>query len=1217
MKKKFSFKWFGLVSTSLATITGGIVVADQLASLSVPAQTITPSRLNPQAATAAVQTDFFNNLVSGNIKKIDSGTKSFNLTNEAGVTSSVSFTQNDLIGGRNSRTRLAQNLNGVTNNLDKMTVQEFLNEVNAIIAPFKNRWKILGYHADLQASVMSSRAIMLDGIFTSSAWEYPKSPSTQQEKLDGDLYYWGSITTRARVSKEDASGNSIYSALQNIRDIGFLQQQVGTKYSQVDVLSSSNVPRHIYFKFPQGANCDTVLIPPQDVWRDQGNGVYEFTIADDWSNSPKIYPFDDINNQLAGVNRVVARVRVERVPDLLINPVTYEVINAEYATRRTEASDYLYDYFSGDIPESGSYQKLQSASDFESARAAAVQKVRTLRNSPKYKASLDRYQTNFKDTPVEQIVENVDNVATKYNVERYTYTPPRRILGKYQNYVVSYGNISQARVYTGVGELFGQMLEFDPTSGVKTKKRADGSPYAATDQAAIGLKLRLDPHFVALLQKIDAVNAVILSARAIQEAQPLGLYEDEFMQLIKPLWNFSFDPSTAKTGQDLITQLHTYRDDGTVSPLLTEIRELLGEQRTGATAAQLAFYHDLPELISTYLRNTQLMFEVSQSGKAPQNPWAFTANQFVPVTIDDASQKANAEMFANNTASLTFSRVILQNLSEPEESRQLFDWEHLLRDYPDNNTLTIKNKNLSYVIDYQADGKSMAPVAQTNTNFIVTDNLDTTGFVASDYAEPNTVTNGKSILTAVMQANLRGDLVLPLIQEESTRVLSANWETDPAITEQGALVMLVSRYGLSLAPNDVTGEFYALISITNSNALSSYGTVQDPVIIPGAMWFVKQNPNSATREYLVKFYAAKRTIRPDAIDIGADVKAGTISLTAQIANKAVGTATLTLLKDSQANYARSQTLSLKLGRNTQFDLLKVQQNNQLQHQLTDALSEFGLAVNTNTISFNSQTQGLKFDVVPFTQSTISLAYAGASGKLVVQPVLNGQKQTATYALSYKIGQLADGSYKLNLAFDYPPSQTILARYFEPFDTEIIDALTKQINADQDRFVVSNLKVNFKNLSAQADITPINQTPFNIDLPDWVIPVVIATALIVVAAAISGAVFGILKRKKKQRLVATTVLDVVPQDDSQKLPDEQPPVSKADSNDSEGVIEETAEAQTTKVDSELTAPIKTSTASDAKWVSPPVIKLKQVAAPPIRHRQAAERLQEQTPAQAKC
>lgn len=296
------------------------------------------------------------------------------------------------------------------------------------------------------------------------------------------------------------------------------------------------------------------------------------------------------------------------------------------------------------------------------------------------------------------------------------------------------------------------------------------------------------------------------------------------------------------------------------------------------------------------------------------------------------------------------------------------------------------------------------------------------------------------------------------------------------------LKRLAEEFALDYAPDDRTGAFYALITITNSNDLSSIGDAENREVIPGTMWFVSQADDTPTRQYLVKLCAARRTVLPDAVTFTASADGNGLSASFTNAGKQIAAASISLAKNEEGVFAGNQRTALSAGKYASFDLSDISANGKLQSGLEDALADLGFAMEAGGVTFDEPTQELAFSVVPFDEASIQIGFAHSVGAMLLQYAVNGVHESPKYAIGYHLDKTPEGC-SLSLAFDRKPTAAMLAHYIMPFKKQIEAELQKQINAAQTDVVVSDLQIDFETMSSQANFTALDGGANGAEIPD--------------------------------------------------------------------------------------------------------------------------------------
>lgn len=286
----------------------------------------------------------------------------------------------------------------------------------------------------------------------------------------------------------------------------------------------------------------------------------------------------------------------------------------------------------------------------------------------------------------------------------------------------------------------------------------------------------------------------------------------------------------------------------------------------------------LPSAVKQALSN-DIDADISYGGTTETLPiWSASTQSFNSLNFD--LTKTSNDLLADDEAEVTISNIrftdsnsattdaltdnlnFINNNVNQNLSYTLSEFNNY---YPNNNAITTNGDSLVYKIKYNPDFANWTASSSqiAGQGIAITSSNDTTGYDASDYTNSTSITTKQNNINEAIR-DFFNSVTTPtidptkiaIVTNENNNIGFVGASYSGYVT---AIEQIVNSNNLDLDPNDDTGNFYALVTIDNSqNFLNPEGDSNETVI-DGTVWYVGQNQsNHESRTYLVKMNAAKK-----------------------------------------------------------------------------------------------------------------------------------------------------------------------------------------------------------------------------------------------------------------------------------------------------------------------------------------------------------------------
>lgn len=674
------------------------------------------------------------------------------------------------------------------------------------------------------------------------------------------------------------------------------------------------------------------------------NKKVNFNVADSGGSTSTIIKKEGIVSAKK-FYRSVIQIEAEFMPQIKFNEKTFEISNKIDEVLIKNEAKYIY----LTIDKKGQNQSIIDAKTFKNTKEKILNYLDELVNNKYYKKIINQYLNKKNNEVLTKLKVEENTISAKYGIKQYHYKIPEEIVTTYNTYFVNKNEnkLTEIYKYKGIANLIANKLRLDPNYGVKFK--TSKQVYKNGDENKVGLKFKLEDDFVNGIKEIKKINKIIKQ-----------LKEPEDNQFKNLLINFKINSENAKKIFELKKEKNKYLeaiknfDLSNNDELVSKIQKIISDSNKGLDESIINFYHELPDLVDDLLEQVTIKADIKYSDNTIIKTNLFELGKFKFIDIEDLKYN-NQKNISNNTVQITLSNIYFDNQIYKSENIDKVNYNELLEEYGQNNTIISNLNYLTYQIYYRKNFKNIDHINSNALDFKINSNIDNYGFLASDYFNNYLESNKKDLIKSAIQNNLNsssGSLIIDPKEIEiiDKKSLDKNKEFNQNLNE------LIDKYQINLNPNDKTGTFYAIVKIKNSNDLKFFKANDNSEIYPNSLWFLKQDElNLNIRYYLVKLYASKKNFNLNDFEIQTDLNKIVFK------NDENEIFNLNLEKDEFDKTNNIQNLKLP-----EDKYLKIEFDNETSANLINkielSLTKFNILLNTNKSFFDFSNKSLHLEI---------------------------------------------------------------------------------------------------------------------------------------------------------------------------------------------------------------------------------------------------------------
>lgn len=799
------------------------------------------------------------------------------------------------------------------------------------------------------------------------------------------------------------------------------------------------------------------------------NKKVNFNVADSGGSTSTIIKKEGIVSAKK-FYRSVIQIEAEFMPQIKFNEKTFEISNKIDEVLIKNEAKYIY----LTIDKKGQNQSIIDAKTFKNTKEKILNYLDELVNNKYYKKIINQYLNNKNNEVLTKLKVEENTISAKYGIKQYHYKIPEEIVTTYNTYFVNKNEnkLTEIYKYKGIANLIANKLRLDPNYGVKFK--TSKQVYKNGDENKVGLKFKLEDDFVNGIKEIKKINKIIKQ-----------LKEPEDNQFKNLLINFKINSENAKKIFELKKEKNKYLeaiknfDLSNNDELVSKIQKIISDSNKGLDESIINFYHELPDLVDDLLEQVTIKADIKYSDNTIIKTNLFELGKFKFIDIEDLKYN-NQKNISNNTVQITLSNIYFDNQIYKSENIDKVNYNELLEEYGQNNTIISNLNYLTYQIYYRKNFKNIDHINSNALDFKINSNIDNYGFLASDYFNNYLESNKKDLIKSAIQNNLNsssGSLIIDPKEIEiiDKKSLDKNKEFNQNLNE------LIDKYQINLNPNDKTGTFYAIVKIKNSNDLKFFKANDNSEIYPNSLWFLKQDElNLNIRYYLVKLYASKKNFNLNDFEIQTDLNKIVFK------NDENEIFNLNLEKDEFDKTNNIQNLKLP-----EDKYLKIEFDNETSANLINkielSLTKFNILLNTNKSFFDFSNKSLHLEI--FTLNKLNKKNNKTSNLQIYS--INKNLKEKIIEINYVLDNTQIKKIKINYEIDIKNqlihlknlnkfNKDLIEIYYEPFKIKINQEITKQLNeiiqAKDENISVKTFDINlFENPDSEIKIEKNNNS----------------------------------------------------------------------------------------------------------------------------------------------
>lgn len=799
------------------------------------------------------------------------------------------------------------------------------------------------------------------------------------------------------------------------------------------------------------------------------NKKVNFNVADSGGSTSTIIKKEGIVSAKK-FYRSVIQIEAEFMPQIKFNEKTFEISNKIDEVLIKNEAKYIY----LTIDKKGQNQSIIDAKTFKNTKEKILNYLDELVNNKYYKKIINQYLNNKNNEVLTKLKVEENTISAKYGIKQYHYKIPEEIVTTYNTYFVNKNEnkLTEIYKYKGIANLIANKLRLDPNYGVKFK--TSKQVYKNGDENKVGLKFKLEDDFVNGIKEIKKINKIIKQ-----------LKEPEDNQFKNLLINFKINSENAKKIFELKKEKNKYLeaiknfDLSNNDELVSKIQKIISDSNKGLDESIINFYHELPDLVDDLLEQVTIKADIKYSDNTIIKTNLFELGKFKFIDIEDLKYN-NQKNISNNTVQITLSNIYFDNQIYKSENIDKVNYNELLEEYGQNNTIISNLNYLTYQIYYRKNFKNIDHINSNALDFKINSNIDNYGFLTSDYFNNYLESNKKDLIKSAIQNNLNsssGSLIIDPKEIEiiDKKSLDKNKEFNQNLNE------LIDKYQINLNPNDKTGTFYAIVKIKNSNDLKFFKANDNSEIYPNSLWFLKQDElNLNIRYYLVKLYASKKNFNLNDFEIQTDLNKIVFK------NDENEIFNLNLEKDEFDKTNNIQNLKLP-----EDKYLKIEFDNETSANLINkielSLTKFNILLNTNKSFFDFSNKSLHLEI--FTLNKLNKKNNKTSNLQIYS--INKNLKEKIIEINYVLDNTQIKKIKINYEIDIKNqlihlknlnkfNKDLIEIYYEPFKIKINQEITKQLNeiiqAKDENISVKTFDINlFENPDSEIKIEKNNNS----------------------------------------------------------------------------------------------------------------------------------------------
>lgn len=809
--------------------------------------------------------------------------------------------------------------------------------------------------------------------------------------------------------------------------------------------------------------------------------------------------------------RSVIQIEAEFMPQIKFNEKTFEISNKIDEVLIKNEAKYIY----LTIDKKGQNQSIIDAKTFKTTKEKIINYLDELVNNKYYKKIINQYLNKKNNEVLTQLKVEENIISSKYGIKQYHYKIPEEIVTTYNTYFVNKNEnkLSNIYKYKGIANLIANKLRLDPNYGVKFK--TSKQVYKNGDENKVGLKFKLEDEFVDGIKEIKKINKMI---KQLKEPE-----DNKFKNL---LINFKINSENAQKIFELKKEKNKYFeaiknfDLSNSHELVYKIQKIISDSNKILDEDMINFYHELPDLVDDLLEQVTIKADIKYSDNTIIKTNLFELGKFKFIDIEDIKYN-NQENISNNKVQISLLNIYFENQIYKSENIGKIDYNELLKEYGQNNTIISNINSLTYQIYYRKNFKNIGHINSKNPEFKINFNIDNYGFLATDYFNNYLEDTKKDLIKSTIQNNLNSSNGNLIINSKEIEIIDKKSLIENKEFNQN-LNQLIDKYQINLNPNNKTGSFYAIVKIKNSNDLKFFKANDNSEIYPNSLWFLKQDElNLNMRYYLVKFYASKKILSINDSKIQTDLnKIAFVNDGSEIFK-------LNLEKNEFNEISNIQNLKIP-----EDKYLKIEFDNEtsahLINQIELSLAKFNILLNTNKSFFDFNSKSLHLEIFKLNDlkqknnETFNLQIHSINKNLKEKIIEINYTLDSAQIKKIEINYEIDIKNQLiHLKNSSKFNKDLIQIYYEPFKIKINQEITKQLNqiiqAKDQNMSVKNFDINlFENPDNEIKIEKNNNNFINNQKENNnLIKILLGVLIPCIFIAIGSIIY--LFKKKKQKI----------------------------------------------------------------------------------------------------